>query len=88
MKRLFVLLFMPCDGISELVSESLDRNLTPIERVAVGVHLLYCTACRRYRRHSREIRMMLRAAVGTLSAWSALRLSPQARSRMTDLLKS
>ena len=88
MKRFFGLLFMPCNGISELVSESLDRDLTPVERFAVRLHLLYCSACRRYRKHTQAIRTMLRAAEETLSVWSDLKLSPQAHARMTDLLKS
>ena len=88
MKRFFRLLFMPCDGISELVSESLDRDLTSVERFGAWLHLLYCTACRRYRRHTQAIRTMLHAAQATMSDWSELKLSPEVRARMTDLLKS
>ena len=87
MKRFFRLLFMPCDGISGLVSESLDRDLTPVERVGVRLHLLYCSACRRYRKHTRAIRTMLQAAESKLDAWSEWTLSPKARARMRDLLK-
>ncbi len=87
MKRFFGLLFMPCNGVSGLVSESFDRDLTPLERVAVRSHRVYCAACRRYGKHIQAIRTMLRAADATLSAWSELKLSPQARARMTDLLK-
>ena len=86
-KRFFGLLFMPCDGISGLVSESLDRDLTLVERFALRLHLLYCAACRRYRKHILAIRTLLHAAETTPSAWSELKLSPQARARMTDLLK-
>ena len=88
MKRFFGLLFMPCDGISGLVSEALDRDLTQVERLAVRLHLLYCAACRRYRKHAQAIRTMLRTAETTLNVWSELKLSPKARARMTDLLKS
>ena len=87
MNRFFGLLFMPCDGISGLVSESLDRDLPLVERLPLRMHLLYCKACRRYRKHAQAIRTMLRAAEATLGAWSELKLSPQARARMTDLLK-
>jgi predicted anti-sigma-YlaC factor YlaD len=46
-----------CDEIARLVSESLDRDLSPLERVGVRVHLLYCKACRRYRGHIRFLRL-------------------------------
>ena len=87
MKRLFQLLFEPCDGISSLVSESLDRDLTRVERFAVRLHLLYCVACRRYRKHIHTIRKMLAEADAALTASSELKLSPEARARMTGLLK-
>ena len=81
------MLFMPCDGTSGLVSEAFDRDLAPVERVAVRLHLLYCAACRRYRRYCHAIRTMLRAAEMTLHTWPELKLRPEARARMMDLLK-
>lgn len=54
------LLNLPCEGISELVSRSLDERLSPAERAAYRSHLVYCVACRRYRRQL----LMLREALG------------------------
>jgi hypothetical protein len=50
------MLNLPCDRISELVSRSLDERLGRVERLAYQSHLVYCSACRRYRRHLLVIR--------------------------------
>jgi predicted anti-sigma-YlaC factor YlaD len=47
-KALWRLLTLPCEGMTRLASESLDRDLTRLERVALRSHLLYCGACRRF----------------------------------------
>lgn len=56
------ILGMPCEGMTRLASESLDRELGRFERFALGSHLLVCTACRRYRRQI----VLLRSAVRRL----------------------
>lgn len=50
-KRIWHFLNMPCEEVSHLVSEGYDRDLTRAERFAVRSHLVYCKACRRFRRH-------------------------------------
>ncbi len=53
---LWHLLNLSCDGMTRLASESIDRPLTRAERMAMRSHLLYCAACRRYRRQIALIR--------------------------------
>lgn len=60
LRSLWRLLNLPCEGMARLASESLDRNLTRSERVALRLHVLYCMACRRYLRQLRLIRRALR----------------------------
>jgi hypothetical protein len=63
MRRLLTLwwlLNVPCREAAQLVSESLDRELTRAERWAVQLHMLYCIACRRYRRQVFLLRSALR----------------------------
>ena len=52
------LLNSPCRAMTRLASEALDRPLGRLERVALRVHLLTCTSCRRY---ARQIRVLGRA---------------------------
>ena len=54
------LLNLPCEGMARLASDSLDRDLTRLERVALRSHLLYCTACRRYLKQLKIIRAALK----------------------------
>lgn len=37
-----------CSEVHRLVSERLDRNLSPLERIRVRFHLLICIACRTF----------------------------------------
>lgn len=62
------LLNLPCDGMARLASESLDRDLSRLERVALRSHLVYCTACRRYLRQLKLIRAALKQLDASLQA--------------------
>jgi hypothetical protein len=62
------LLNLPCEGMSRLASESLDRDLDLMERIALRSHLLYCTACRRYRRQLERLRRAMRRLADSLEA--------------------
>jgi predicted anti-sigma-YlaC factor YlaD len=81
---------LTCEEIAKLVSESLDRDLSFPERVAVRFHLLYCRACARYRRQVAFLRNAMRAyreqlereGTGALST-----LSPAARERIKQALR-
>jgi predicted anti-sigma-YlaC factor YlaD len=54
------LLNLPCREASRLSSESLDRDLGAIDRLALRSHLLCCSACRRYRRQIGMLRDAMR----------------------------
>ena len=60
LKTFWCLLNLPCDGMSRLASESLDRDLGRMEWVALRSHLLYCAACRRFQRQVKLLRCALR----------------------------
>jgi predicted anti-sigma-YlaC factor YlaD len=66
LKTAWHLLNLPCREIARLASESLDRDLGRLERVALGSHLLYCTACRRYRRQVAFVNSALRRLAARL----------------------
>jgi predicted anti-sigma-YlaC factor YlaD len=84
------LLNLPCEGMSRLASESLDRELDLMERVALRSHLLYCAACRRYRRQLERMRRALRRMAGDLEAGvlpPGPRLPDEARERIKQAIK-
>jgi predicted anti-sigma-YlaC factor YlaD len=54
---LWRLLNLPCREMTHLASESLDRDLDPLERVILKAHLLYCSGCRRFLKQIALVRL-------------------------------
>lgn len=49
-----------CRQASELVSQSLDRNLGPVERVRLHLHMRICDMCRDFRKQMDYLRSAAR----------------------------
>jgi predicted anti-sigma-YlaC factor YlaD len=84
------LLTLPCEGITGLLSRDLDGQTSRAHRVAFRIHLLYCTACRRYRRHLRILRAALRRLGEDFTGMRPLpgsALPADARARMAAFLR-
>ena len=84
-----------CREATRLISESLDRELSVKERVALRLHLLTCRSCIRFRAHLRAIRRMLARSFGetfieqeeaSANAPMPVQLSSKARRRMEDAI--
>ncbi len=77
--------FPPCKEVTRLVSESLDRDLSGPERLALLVHFLMCVLCRRFARQVRFVRDALRRHPDRLEGQDLLSppgLSTEARDRI------
>ena len=72
-----MLLTLKCDRATHLVSDSFERDLTPVERWAVRLHHISCRYCRRL---ARQLKLIHAAARRTDS--SNRGLSPEARKRV------
>jgi hypothetical protein len=72
---------MTCREMARLVSDGLDRPLSWLERLDLGIHLLLCGPCGRFRRAVRWLHESLP------SAPSDARLSAQARARIRRALE-
>lgn len=61
MKRLMKKLMLSCKKATELIEKKLSNHLNPLESVQLffHLHLLVCTACRRYEEQSRLIESLL-----------------------------
>jgi hypothetical protein len=93
---LFEILTLSCRSASRLSSVALDRELLRRERIALKLHLLCCSACRRFQRQvtfiDRAVHQYLKetpCAVGRCSATGdALpSLPPEARERIKAALR-
>ncbi len=87
MRRIFHFLFMPCEGHTELISASMDRNLSRSERYALRLHLLYCSGCRRFRKQVAQLRRMFECVDKETNHADTLRLSVEARERILLTLR-
>jgi hypothetical protein len=84
------LLNLPCQGMSRLASESLDRDLGRLERFALRSHLLCCTSCRRFERQIRFVRFAMRRLPGRVEDGGPLPgidLSDEVRERISRAVK-
>ncbi|HEY7312882.1 MAG TPA: zf-HC2 domain-containing protein [Gemmataceae bacterium] len=70
-----------CRHVTRLISEGLDRSLSWFERLCLGVHLLGCGPCCRFRH---AVRWLHRALP---SAPDELELPPEARQRISHALE-
>ena len=69
-----------CVRATRLISEGQDRSLSWWERLALGIHLLGCAPCARFRRAVRWLRRVLSAPpVG-------VELPPEVRERLERAL--
>jgi hypothetical protein len=66
------LLNLPCDGMTRLASESLDRDLSRLERLALRSHLIYCSGCRQYARQVRLLSVAMRQLFARLESGEPL----------------
>ena len=90
-----MVLTLVCDDSAHLLSDSLDRPLTHVERLALRLHLLICCNCRRFRRQIDFIHAAMHYAAGGSAAdksppqmaSSIATLSAEARRRIADALR-
>ncbi len=79
----------PCNLMTPLFSESLERPLSIREKVTVKLHLFTCAACRRYVGQIQRMSAMLKSQTDAeVSAESAVRLSDDARQRIKAALEA
>jgi hypothetical protein len=55
---------MICRTAAELVCRSPDAPLSTAERAGLGVHVLFCSPCRRFRRQARHLEAFYGASAG------------------------
>ncbi len=72
---------LSCRRMTRLISEALDRPLSWLQRLEVGIHLSGCSPCRRFRRAVRWLHEALPAAPCDAN------LSSQARDRIRRALE-
>jgi hypothetical protein len=71
-----------CRRAVEVVTEALDGPLPLGERIGLGVHTLFCSPCRRFRRQMTRVHTALERAAEGGEGPAADGLSDEARARI------
>lgn len=79
-----LILTLKCEQSTRLVSDSLDRELTWVERWAVRLHYIGCWSCRRFGKQIRLIRAALNSDSERLHGGASL--PPEAMDRIRDAI--
>lgn len=79
----------PCSDVTQLLSESLDRPLSVLERLKVRVHYLVCVWCERYGRQLHFLRGAMRSNSERMAEQAPPQgdLPPEARNRINARLR-
>ena len=77
-----------CKQATRLQSEGMDRRLSFFEKVGLRLHLVLCKWCRRYGEQLKFLRSAARECEEHESREAPQRLSPEARGRIEQSLKS
>ncbi len=89
-QALKIILTLHCRQSSQLLSDSLDRRLSRVERLAMSLHLMVCHNCRRSRKRLKFLAEALRRlALGLIppDPSAATSLSPEARKHIEEALR-
>jgi hypothetical protein len=79
---------LPCNSITEMISESMERRLTIAERLRIRLHFMICVWCARYQSQLLALRESLRLRASQIEKDESLpSLSPEARERIRKSLK-
>lgn len=79
---------LSCKQASQLVSQSLDRKLARRELIALRLHLLLCSMCRRFTRQITTMRSMVRQLRQQVELDENIQLPAEAKQRIAHVLAS
>jgi hypothetical protein len=77
-----------CRSVIRLISQGMERKLPPHVRLKLRLHYLWCCYCRRYASQLKSIRKAMRRFPDHAEAASSATLSPAARQRIGDAIRS
>jgi hypothetical protein len=78
-----------CKAASRLQSAALDRKLSPVQRLGLRIHVLFCKWCRAYGKQIKFLRLVAKEHASVDGKHSHQHgLSPEARERIKRKLRS
>jgi predicted anti-sigma-YlaC factor YlaD len=78
---------MDCKQASGLISQSLERKLSLLERLSLKFHLFICDACRMFKHHLGQMSRILKKQMRDVEKDESLKLSDQAKCRIQEAIE-
>ncbi len=79
---------LDCKQASQIISQSLDRNLTIRERFALKLHLLICKYCKLFSRQMQILRVAIKQMSASIENNHKIEMPSEAKKRITDLVEA
>ena len=79
---------LSCKDASQIISQSLDRQLTMRERFALKCHLLICRYCKRFSQQIQAIRVALKQAIHAVENDDSIKMSSETKKRLLQSIES
>jgi len=79
---------LDCQQASQLISKSLDRQLSWRERFAVRLHLLFCQYCKRFSQQLITMRTALNRLSQSIENNADIRLPSETKNRIASAIES
>ena len=79
---------LDCQQASQLISKSLDRQLSWRERFAVRLHMLFCQYCKRFNQQLITMRNALNRLSQSIENNADIRLPSETKNRIASAIES
>lgn len=79
---------LDCKQASQIISQSLDRNLTLRERFALKLHLLVCAYCKRFSQQMQTLRVAIKQMTASIENDHKIEIPSAAKTRIADLVEA
>lgn len=79
---------LSCKDASQIISQSLDRQLTMRERFALKLHLLICKYCKQFSQQVQAIRVALKLATSAIENDDTIKMPSETKKRLLQSIES
>jgi hypothetical protein len=79
---------LSCKDASQIISQSLDRQLTVRERFALNLHLLICKYCKQFSQQLHAIRAALKLASRAIENDDTIKMPSETKKRLMQSIES
>jgi hypothetical protein len=79
---------LDCKQASQIISQSLDRNLTLRERLSLRLHLFICKKCVQFSQHLQTLRVAIKQMTSSIENNNTIEMPYAAKERILNLIEA